>query len=231
MCANIVTENAQMNNMVKVKICGITCLEDAVSARENGADNLGFIFVKGTPRCVHPDDVSRILKDMPPGMDTSSGITVLFENEDPERVISVVSACGADHVQLQGEESPGYCGLIKERTGSSILKVFKVYDSIIPNGAYMPGDYPAADYFVFDTFHPYMPGGTGLRFDWDVIVKEKRRLSRPFFLAGGLDASNVAEAVRSVRPYGVDVSSGVEKSPGSKDAGLIKEFIKNAKQA
>ena len=217
--------------MVKVKICGITCLEDAISARENGADNLGFIFVKGTPRCVHPDDVSRILKGMPPGMDGSGGITVLFKDEDPEKVISVVSACGVDYIQLQGEESPEYCDLIKKRTGSSIMKVFKVYDSIIPNGAYMPGDYAAADYFVFDTFHPYMPGGTGLRFDWDVIVKEKSRLSRPFFLAGGLDASNVAEAVKFIRPYGVDVSSGVEKFPGNKDTGLMKEFIKNAKEA
>lgn len=216
--------------MVKVKICGIKNPGDALAACENGADYIGLIFVEGTPRYASQEDALEILKGIPSAIREKVSITGLFKDEDPAKVISIVTGCGLDHVQLQGAESPADCESIKKKTGARIMKVFKVYDSVLPNGSYKPADYDAADYFVFDTFHPYMSGGTGLRFDWDALIKAKPGISRPFFMAGGLNPSNVAEAVRAVRPYGVDVSSGVEEFPGKKDLNLMKEFIKNAKE-
>ena len=111
-----------------------------------------------------------------------------------------------------------------------IIKVFKVDDKILPCAEYGPGSYDQADYFLFDTFHPDMAGGTGENFDWGVLNREKDRLTKPFLVAGGLDPKNVASVIKSVYPYGVDTSSGVEASPGEKDANLLKEFIKNAKE-
>jgi phosphoribosylanthranilate isomerase len=215
---------------VKVKICGIKNADDAQAACENGADSVGFVFVKETPRYVSKEEVSGILKCISSPIRERVFFTGLFKDDSLESIVSIVSGCGLDRVQLQGTESPADCEFIKKKTGASIMKVFKVYDSVLPNGRYMPGDYEAADYFVFDTFHPYMSGGTGLRFDWDALVKAKPGLLKPFFLAGGLNPSNVAAAVRTVGPHGVDVSSGVEEFPGKKDIKLLKEFIKNAKE-
>jgi phosphoribosylanthranilate isomerase len=217
--------------MVKVKICGITNAEDAARACEYGADLLGFIFVEGTPRAVEKDTVKDIVSSIPAGVGENTEKVGLFRDESLGVVAETLMYCGLESVQLHGDESPDYCRELKEKLPVNIIKVFKVREDVLPAGSHVIDDYGDVDHFVFDTFHPETPGGTGSSFDWEVLLREKGRIKKPFFIAGGLDPANVAEAVRTVRPYGVDVSSGVEKVPGKKDENLLKEFIKNAKKA
>lgn len=216
--------------MVKVKICGLKSVEDAVLACESGADLLGFIFIAGTPRVLSADEASNIIEGIPAELSGTTGKVGLFKDMAVQEVIDTVNHCGLDHVQLQGDESPEYCSEIKEKAEVKIIKAFKVGESIIPAGGALPGGHEAADMFVFDTFHPAMDGGTGEKFDWKVLETAKGGIEKPFFVAGGLTPDNVADAVRAVRPYGVDVSSGVEVETGKKDENLLKEFIKNAKE-
>ncbi len=222
--------------MTKVKICGITNLEDAVEACERGADLLGFIFIGGTPRAVDSGTAKGVIDGL--GRHRESVSTVgLFKDEEIDVVAGTVAECGLDLVQLHGGEKPAYCSELKKTLEEKdhprvkIIKVFKVGDDILPVGAYIPDDYMDAEFFVFDTYHPEVAGGSGERFDWEVLAREKEKIRKPFFIAGGLAPENVAEAVSAVRPYGVDVSSGVEKAPGKKDKDKIKEFIENAKKA
>jgi phosphoribosylanthranilate isomerase len=223
--------------MTKVKICGITNLDDAVKACEFGADLLGFIFVKGTPRNAEVDKVKGIVSGLPEELKDKVGKVGLFKDEDLKKVAETVISCGLDHVQLHGDESPDYCGKLKDKIWVEgdirvkIIKVFKVKEEIMPIGEYSIGDYEKADFFVFDTYHPDIAGGTGKKFNWETLNREKERINKPFFIAGGLNPENVSKAVKTARPYGVDVSSGVEKTPGVKDEKLLKEFIKNAKKA
>ena len=219
--------------MVKVKICGITNLKDAVKACEYGADLLGFIFVEGTPRCVDAEKTKKITSELPKGVSKVG----LFKDTRLESVIEAFLYSDLDSIQLHGEESPDYCRTLKDLLGqekhiqANIMKVFKVAEEILPIGSHGIEDYKDVDYFVFDTFHPEIAGGTGAKFDWEILNKEKNRINKPFFIAGGLGPANVSETVKVVSPYGVDVSSGVEKSPGIKDEKLLKEFIENAKRA
>ena len=222
--------------MIKVKICGITNLEDAVKACGYGADLLGFIFVEGTPRAVGMDTVKNIITDLPRGGESKVGRVGLFKDETIKNIIETISYCGLDYVQLHGDESLDYCRELKKALEEKIcvqvkiIKAFKVKKKILPHGDAVPDDYADMDYFVFDAFHPVISGGTGTKFDWEVLKKEKYKIQKPFFIAGGLHPGNVADAVEIVRPYGVDVSSGVEKTPGKKDHKLLKEFIENAKK-
>jgi phosphoribosylanthranilate isomerase len=223
--------------VVKVKICGIKRPEDALSACVSGADLLGFVFVAGTPRAVTAAEAGKALACLSAPERKKIGAVGLFRDADPEDAARTVAECGLDHVQLHGSERPSYCLELKEilKTGYGlevkIMKVFRVEDGILPMGTYVPGDYAGADYLLFDTFHKELPGGTGRSFNWEILNEEKYNIRKPFFIAGGLNPDNVAEAVRYVSPYGVDVSSGVEEYPGKKDERLIKEFIYNAKNA
>jgi len=219
---------------VKVKICGLTNVEDAVKACEYGADLVGFIFVKDTPRYV--GDAKDMIAGLPPAVKNAAGRVGLFKDEDPAAAAETVSLCGLDHVQLHGDETPAGCRelkkILKEKydTTVTIIKTFKVAERLMLHGEYDLEDYDDADIFLFDTFHPGIPGGTGTSFDWSVLAGERDRIKKPFFIAGGLNPENVAAAVRAVHPYGVDTASGVESSPGKKDENLLKEFIQNAKK-
>lgn len=213
--------------MVKVKICGVTNEADARMALESGADLLGFIFIEGTPRAVEKETVREIVS----ALGAAEGITGLFRDESVDVVAETVRYCGMDYVQLHGKESPEYCRALKEYVPVKVIKAFKVADSVLPHDSYSFKDYESVEYFVFDTFHPDISGGTGSRFDWKVIKDIREDIPRPFFVAGGLDPYNVGDAVKEVRPYGVDVSSGVEAVPGKKDSKLLKEFIENAKKS
>ncbi|MCK4851778.1 MAG: phosphoribosylanthranilate isomerase [Candidatus Omnitrophica bacterium] len=213
--------------MVRVKICGLTNAEDAVRSCQYGADLLGFIFAKGSPRTVEPDTAKGIIHQLPAHI----GKTGLFKDTALDEVRECVLFCGLDHVQLHGDESPEYCAELKRTLrgtvdGFRIIKTFKVKDRILGGPL---DEYVDADYVLFDTFHPEMMGGTGSRFDWGVL--KDFRSDMPFFLAGGLTPQNVAGAVRTVHPYGVDVASGVEISAGKKDENKLKEFIQNARNA
>lgn len=223
--------------MVKVKICGITNVEDVEAAAECGADLIGFVFVKRTPRYIEPEKVKDIINTLEEKGFSKVSKVGLFKDEDEKTVIETVLLCGLDRVQLHGDEDPEYCitvkRTLKEKYGHDvkIMKVFKVSDKILPHGKYVMKDYAGADEYVFDTFHPDISGGTGTGFDFAIIRDQKNKIDKPFFIAGGLTPGNVKRTVLEVNPYGVDVSSGVEKMPGKKDALLLKEFVTNAKSA
>jgi len=203
--------------MVEVKICGITNLEDALTAIAAGADALGFVFHPNSPRHVFPEQAAAIIRHLPPFVQTVG----LFVNEPLEMVNATADQCGLDLVQLHGEEKPGYCDAVKRR----VIKTLRVKDitSLEPMR-----DYRVAA-FLLDAWSPSAHGGTGQTFNWEIAacVAQSNRI----ILAGGLTPGNVAEAVRQVRPYGVDVSSGVESEPGKKDSHRVADFISNAKSA
>lgn len=201
--------------MVKVKICGITNLEDALQASACGADALGFVFYDKSPRCVTPEAAQAIIAALPPFVTTVG----LFVNEAPGRIREIADFCGLDVIQLHGDETPTECEFAPRRT----IKALRVKDAASLGGH---GDYRVAalllDAWVKDAY-----GGTGHSFNWALAAEVARQ--RPVILAGGLTAENVAAAVAAVAPYAVDVSSGVEAAPGTKDPDKVAAFIATAK--
>ncbi len=205
--------------LTKVKICGITNKEDALAAVDFGADALGFIFVPGTPRYVEPQTAKQIISELPPFI-TTVGV---FAYTALETVSEIIQSCGLSAAQLHGSETPDYCKAIAERCRVSIIKAFRVKDrhSLSPIPKYKVSAY------LLDTYVKGKKGGTGETFNWD-LAKEAKEYGR-IILAGGLTPENVAQAVQHVRPYAVDVGSGVEASPGRKDHAKVRAFIKNVK--
>jgi phosphoribosylanthranilate isomerase len=197
--------------MLKVKICGITNLEDALMSVEAGADALGFVFFHKSPRHIFPEQAAGIIKMLPPFVQTVG----LFVNEDPVTVNATADLCGLDLVQLHGEESPEYCHALNRR----VIKAFRVKDMTSLDEI---GNYHVAA-LLLDAWSPSAQGGTGKTFNWEIAAVASA--SCRIILAGGLTPENVAEAVRKVRPYAVDVSSGVESVPGKKDAELMQRFF------
>lgn len=204
--------------MTRVKICGITSLEDALTAVEAGADALGFVFYNESPRHIFPEQAARIIEQLPPFVQAVG----LFVTEQAATVNELADLCRLDLVQLHGDEPAGYCAQIRRR----VLKAFRVRSLTCLDPI---RDYPVAGYLL-DTFSPSFYGGTGLSFNWEIAAEAVKRHQR-IVLAGGLTPDNVAEAVRQVRPWAVDVSSGVESAPGKKDHQKVREFIRTAKEA
>jgi len=204
--------------MVKVKICGITSYDDASAAVEAGADALGFVFYDKSPRFINPVRAAGIISKLPPFIQTVG----LFVNEDTEQVNWTADYCGLDIVQLHGDETPEDCLELKRR----VIKAFRIQKiiSIDPLEKYQ--DYQVSGYLL-DAWSPDSYGGTGRTFNWELAQAAKQY--GPVILAGGLTPENVAEAIRVVNPYGVDVSSGVESDLGKKDAEKVREFIRAAK--
>ena len=207
---------------LRIKICGITREEDAWAAIEAGADALGFVFVPGTPRFIEPGRAAAITRSLPPFVSRVG----LFVNADPEHIRATVAEARLDTVQLHGDEPP--------EVGLSLLGLVRVIQAFRVQGPEMlqrlPDYRKSADAWLLDAYVPGTAGGTGARFDWNLAV-QARELGHPLILAGGLKPENIAEAVRQVRPFAVDVSSGVESSPGQKDAEKIRELIRSARLA
>ena len=182
---------------------------------EAGADALGFVFFQGSSRYISPDHAVAIIRHLPPFVQTVG----LFVNEDLATVNRVADQCGLDLVQLHGDESPEYCAAVTRR----IVKAFRVKDvsSLDELAAY------TAAACLLDAWSPLARGGTGTSFNWDIAAGAAA--SRTIILAGGLTPENVADAVDAVKPYAVDVSSGVESAPGKKDAQLVSRFISAAR--
>ncbi len=201
--------------MVRVKICGITSLDDARMAVDAGADALGFVFCEQSPRFINPVAAAKIIAKLPPFIQTVG----LFVNEDIEKLNWTAGFCGLDLLQLHGDETPEDCLEVNRR----VIKAFRIQDivSIDPLKKYQVSGY------LLDAWCPDCYGGTGRTFNWEVAAAA-RQYGR-IILAGGLTADNIVEALQAVQPYGVDVSSGVESAPGKKDAEKVKEFIKRAK--
>jgi len=201
---------------VKVKICGITNAPDALAAVEAGADALGFMFYEPSPRHVSIPQVAGIIKELPPFI-IKVGV---FVDAPEDLVMRAISDCGLNLLQFHGNEPPEYC----TQFGVMSMKAFRIRDA---GSLTALQEYPT-DAWLLDAFVADKLGGTGEKFNWDLAI-EAKKLGRPIFLAGGLTPSNVAEAVRTVQPYAVDVSSGVEATPGRKDHAKVREFIQAAK--
>ena len=201
--------------MVRVKICGITTIDDALLAVDAGADAIGLVFYEKSPRNLTREQAATIVRSLPPFVQAVG----LFVNAAIDHVNDTARFCGLDLVQLHGDESPEYCGLVERR----VVKAFRIRDvaSLEPIK-----DYRVAG-FLLDTWSPDSYGGTGTSFNWE-IAREAAKFG-PVILAGGLTAGNVVQAVETAGPYGVDVSSGVESSPGKKDPAKVREFIRKAK--
>ena len=201
--------------MVRVKICGITSVEDALTAIAAGADALGFVFHEPSPRHVFPEQAAAIIRALPPFVQAVG----LFVNADIDGVNDVADLCRLDLVQLHGDEAPEYCDRVERR----VVKAFRVQDisSLEPMKRYRVAGY------LLDAYSPTVYGGTGLTFNWEVA-----RVARQYgtvILAGGLTPENVGQAVQAAVPYAVDVSSGVEAEPGKKDPDKVRQFIRAAK--
>ncbi len=206
-----------------VKICGMTNREDALAAVEAGADAVGFILVSSSARAVTRHEVEEMLRALPP-MVLTVGVVA---NEDPDFLRGLVRVCPFGALQLHGQETPEEAFRLKEElSGVQIIKAVRVRDAEslkeIPK-------YRGVDAVLLDTYDPHKLGGTGTPFDWSLAV-QAQEYGIPLIVAGGLTAGNVAEVVRQVQPHGVDVSSGVEVSPGKKDFTRIREFVLKAKR-
>jgi phosphoribosylanthranilate isomerase len=197
---------------VKVKICGLTSAADAQAAVAAGADAVGLMFYAGSPRYVSMEAAQGIAAGLP-----ASVIRVgVFVDPHPSDVFAAIQLCGLSLLQFHGAETPEFCA----QFGVMTLKAFRVANA--GSLRFLAGF--QADAFLLDSYCPEMAGGTGQTFNWDLAV-QARQFGKPIFLAGGLTPQNVAEAVRQAQPFAVDVSSGVEQSPGKKDAKKMQDFI------
>ena len=203
--------------MIKIKICGITNLEDALASADSGADALGFNFYKKSPRCIEPEKAAESIAQLPPFV-MPVGI---FVNEREEKIREIQQLASLQALQFHGDESPEFC----QRFGGRVIKAFQVKDkeSLKNMAHYHVGA------FLLDSYRDGVRGGTGVTFDWHLAVVAKT--FGKVILAGGLTPENVAEAVKLVQPYGVDVAGGVEKEKGIKDHAKIKKFIAEVRRA
>jgi len=202
----------------RVKICGITSRVDAEAAIAAGADALGFNFYERSPRYLEIAAAAAIAGPLAPFV-LRVGV---FVNAPAEQVARAVGECGLGLLQFHGDEPPEFC----MQFGLMSMKAFRIRDAAslkeLPK-------YPT-DAYLLDAWSPDSRGGTGETFNWDLAL-EAQKLGKPVFLAGGLTPENVADAVRKVRPFGVDVSSGVESSPGKKDPAKVRAFVAAVRSA
>ncbi|MBI5150610.1 MAG: phosphoribosylanthranilate isomerase [Candidatus Omnitrophica bacterium] len=201
----------------RIKICGITSIEDARMAVNAGASALGFIFHKKSPRYVSPSKVRTITESLPPFV-TPVGV---FLNHSEHAVRDICRLARVSTVQFHGEESPGYC---KSFNHFKIIKAFRVSDIFNFKSVLQY----KVDAYLFDTFQEDAAGGTGKTFNWELL--KNYQFDKPVILSGGLNPENVRQAIETVQPYAVDVSSGVEKSPGVKGYHLVNAFCQAASQ-
>jgi len=206
--------------MVRIKICGITSAADAQAAIDAGANLLGFNFYEKSPRHIGEEQAAQIRAELPKRVKTVG----IFVNRLPADVITLRSSVGLDAVQLHGDETPETVAEI-----ASVVQVIKAFRVEPEFPLTTLDEYSQAFAFLFDAAHTGQYGGTGRTADWDVA--RRASLKHRIILAGGLKVENVAAAVRIVRPYGIDVASGVESSPGKKDHGLLREFIQEVRRA
>jgi len=205
-------------NKTTVKICGLTRAEDAIAAAELGAHALGFVFYPPSPRHISARRAAEIIRALPPFVTTVG----LFVNANADDVTSVIDEVPLGLLQFHGDETPHYCAqfrrpyikALRVRPGVDLLQYALQYES--------------ARGLLLDAFVAGVPGGTGESFDWNLIPA---KLPLPVVLSGGLNNGNVIEAIRRVRPCAVDVSSGIESSPGIKDARKMNDFFKGVRDA
>jgi phosphoribosylanthranilate isomerase len=199
--------------MLRIKICGITNYDDAAMAADLGADAVGFIFASSS-RQTDPDSARKIISRLPPFI-KSVGV---FVNEDTKKIIDIAEYCGLDNIQLHGSESPEACEILMPLT----IKALRIKSGGTPEEySRYTGKVKA---FLLDTYSEKEAGGTGKTFNWDIAVNIKS-LGVPIILAGGLNPENIKEAIDKVKPYAVDIGSGIEERPGKKDHLLMRNLF------
>lgn len=202
--------------MVKVKVCGITNLEDALASFLYGADAIGFVFYKKSSRYISPKKAANISAILPKRISRVG----VFVDEKAEKVKEAARACRLDMLQFHGNESPAYCRKFK---GYKVIKAFRVEERIDPDEVRRYKTYA----YLFDTYSKSNPGGTGEKFNWKLLA-QTAKIKGIIFLSGGLNSGNVRKAVKLLKPDWVDASSLLESKPGKKDHKKIKEFIERA---
>lgn len=203
--------------MTKIKICGLQTIEHALTAVESGADYIGFVFAR-SKRQVNPDQAKLIIDQLPATV-KSVGV---FVNESLDTMLEIASYCGLDILQLHGSETLDHY----KDSPLPIIKSVSIKSSSQTNNS-EDLNLPQSDYLLFDTWHKNMAGGCGEAFDWNAL--SALSIEKPFFLAGGLNTDNIQEAIQRIKPYAVDISSGVETN-GIKDKAKIKSFIQLVKE-
>jgi phosphoribosylanthranilate isomerase len=209
---------------IQVKICGINTAEAADAALAAGADFAGLVFFPASPRYVRPDQAASLAARLR----GRTRIVALLADAKDDAIAGAIAAAAPDFLQLHGKETPERVGEIRARFGKPVIKVISVADASDLAGA---ASYEA-DMLMFDAKAPAAadrPGGHGAAFDWQLL--RGRSFSRPWLLAGGLNAENVARAIRACDAPGVDVSSGVETAPGVKSPEMIRDFVAKARNA
>lgn len=200
----------------RVKICGITRLEDALTAANAGADALGFVFYAPSPRALEPGAAARIVQQLPAFVTT----TGLFVNATAKDVRATLEQVSLDLLQFHGDEPPEFC----ESFGRPYIKALRMQPGV--DIAALAQSYTGARGILLDTYVQGVPGGTGQAFDWQAIPEH---LAKPLILAGGLGVDNVRQAIEQVRPWAVDVSGGVERQRGIKCADKIRAFMQQVR--
>lgn len=201
----------------RVKICGITRIEDALCAAKQGADAIGLVFYAPSPRAVGIQQAANIVAALPPFVSTVG----LFVDAEVSFVNEVLASVSLDLLQFHGDETPDYCS----QFARPYMKAIRMREDVSLEAAVLA--YEGAKALLLDSYQPGLPGGTGRTFDWGRIPE---KMQKPIVLAGGLDASNVTQAVQQTSPYAVDVSGGVEASKGIKDAAKIAAFINEVRR-
>lgn len=207
--------------MTKVKICGITNSEDALLSAKFGADALGFNFYEKSARYISPEKASEIIEKLPANVLTVG----VFVNESLEKILATIDAAKLAAVQLHGEETPEFVRRLKEKFAGEIIKAFRVSEDFKPADVL---EFQAADAVLLDAYSRSEHGGTGETFDW-AIAKRVREIFPKMYLAGGLSADNVEEAIKNVSPFAVDACSCLESSKGKKDLRQVETFVRVVK--
>ena len=196
----------------RVKICGFTQAGDAVTAARLGVDAVGLVFYPPSPRYIEIDQAAEIARSLPAFV----SVVALFVDEQEQRIRQVLEHVNIDLLQFHGDESADFCRAFRK----PYIKAVRMQESI--DITTLEKEYHDASGLLLDAYHPDAKGGTGSRFDWDLIPAE---CSLPIILAGGLDAENARQAIEKTRPYALDVSSGVEAGKGIKDAAKMQAFL------
>jgi phosphoribosylanthranilate isomerase len=202
----------------KVKICGITSVADGLAAAEAGADMIGLMFAPQSPRLISVQTAAEISRALPPFV-LRVGV---FVNPDESQVMEAIATCGLNLLQFHGDEPSDFC----TQFGLMSVKALRVKDA----DSLRALENYSTDAFLLDAYSKAGLGGTGETFNWELAI-EAQKYGKPIFLAGGLTPENVANAVKTVSPFAVDVSSGVESAPGKKDAAKVRAFVKAVLEA
>ncbi len=208
-----------MTARTRIKVCGMTDMAEANGLVAAGVDALGFIFVEASPRNINPEKARKLVAALPPFVDAVG----VFVDQDLEVVNEIAEYCGLTMVQLHGAESPQYCEAVDVR----VVKTFSIRSDaeVCETNPYFDPYLEVVSGILLDTFHEKLAGGSGQTFDWELT--KKCHPTVPLILAGGLNPENIADAIRQVRPFAVDVNSGVETSPGVKDIGAVERLVES----